>query len=80
MLDEEFEYYLQNREQFIRQYPNKFIVIKGNKVLGAYDDKFDAIKETAMSEELGTFLVQLCSAENSSINQVFHSRLIFSRN
>ena len=60
-LEREFNYYKENFDAFVAKYANKYIVVKGNSVLGDYDNKDEAVKETRKNHELGTFMVKLCS-------------------
>lgn len=57
---DDFDYFIDNTEDFYRQYGKKFLAIKHGAVLGVYDNFMGAVKETAKSEELGTFIVQKC--------------------
>lgn len=75
MLKNEFEYFLANKENLVKDYEGKFIVIKDRKVIGAYDTEAMAVKETAKEHALGTFLVQECSLSEDSYTQTFHSRV-----
>ena len=76
-LDKEFNYYLQNQEEFVEKYRGKFIVIKGKEVLGVYDSDIEAVRETTKHHELGTFLVQKCEPGSESYTYTFHSRAAF---
>jgi len=77
-LKKEFESYLANQDEMVRQYNGKFIVLKDEKVLGAYDDELTAITETQKTHQLGTFLVQQVSPGTNAYSQTFHSRVVFS--
>ena len=59
----EFEYYIKNHKSFIPAYVGRTIVIKGQKVLGVYDDDLEAIRNTIKEHELGTFLVHKVEEE-----------------
>lgn len=78
MLENEFKFFKDNHERLFRDYPNKHIVIKDNKVLFS-DDTFEGAlgKAIAGGLEVGTFIIQLCSAGESGYTQTFHSRVIF---
>lgn len=74
MLEKEYEFYQQNKEQLISDYLNKYIVIKDNSVLGVYDSMDDAVKTSLSKNTLGTFLVKLVEAEEQTVrfyNRVF---------
>ena len=77
-LKDEFEYYLAHQSELARKYEGKYIVIKGQKVLGDYEKQLDAIEKTAVEHELGTFLVQECDPDPESTIQTFHLRTYFS--
>ncbi len=76
-LRKEFGYYLQHQDELVKQYNGKFIVIKNNTVIGAYDSELEAVMNTSRQHELGTFLVQKCEPGTSSYTQTYHSRAIF---
>ena len=77
-LKKEFDYYLANQVELVKQYNGKYVAIKGQKVLGAYDTQIAAITETKKVHELGTFLVQKVEPGTSAYSQTFHSRVAFS--
>ena len=76
-LKREFDYYLAHQAELVRQYEGKFIVLKNEQVIGSYDSELQAVRETAKSEALGTFLVQKCEPGQDSVTNVFHSRVAF---
>ena len=77
-LKREFQFYLEHQKEMVAKYDGKFIVLKTEQVLGAYDDELTAITETQKSHEIGTFLVQKVSEGSSAYTQTFHSRVVFS--
>lgn len=60
MLDKEFQYFLDHQDELVKKYNGKFIVIKGQKVVGNHDTFIDAYYKTQEQHELGTFLIQEC--------------------
>tara|TARA_R110002050_G_scaffold32401_7_gene83500 strand:+ start:1589 stop:1828 length:240 start_codon:yes stop_codon:yes gene_type:complete len=76
MLEKEFKYYLENQEEFLKQYKGRFIVIKSNKILGDYSSEIEALAETRKTHELGTFLIQKCSPGNNDYTETYHSRVV----
>jgi hypothetical protein len=58
MLDAERQYFEQHRDDLLRQYPGRFILIKNQEVRGPFDTIQEAL--TAGSREYGTssFLVR----------------------
>ena len=75
LLAKEFQFYLNNQAELVKQYDGRVIVIKGGRVLGDYDSDAIAISVTRESHELGTFLVQHVSAGDEAYTQTFHSRV-----
>jgi hypothetical protein len=76
-LEREFEYFLAHQDELVREYRGKFVVIKGEKVIGVCSSELEAVEKTSKQEELGTFLVQRCEPGNESYTQSFHSRVLF---
>jgi hypothetical protein len=58
MLEKEFHYYENHRNEFVKQYLDKFIVISDDKLVAAYDNENDAYYTTIKSIPLGSFLIQ----------------------
>lgn len=75
MLNNEFEYYLNNQSDLVKKYNGKIIVIIDNQVIGSYANEMDAIRETSKTHAMGTFLVQKCEPGKESYTQTFHSRV-----
>jgi len=73
---DEFNYYLQHQQELVDKYEGKFIVIKNDSVLGAFDSELDAIRETTKTHELGTFLIQKCKPGKESYTQTYRSRVM----
>lgn len=76
-LQQNFEYFINHHDELVKLYNGKFVVIKDEHVLAAYDDEMEAIEETQKNHPLGTFLVQLCTPGEQSYTQTFHSRVAF---
>lgn len=57
-LEAEFKYYLENRDELISRYGSRYIVIKGCRVVGAYDTEDEALEETLKDHEMGTFIMR----------------------
>ncbi|KAA6349880.1 hypothetical protein EZS27_002776 [termite gut metagenome] len=77
MLDKEFKYYLDNQDELLKKYNGRFIVVVGGKVVGDYDSFEQALFHSKKKHELGTFLIQECTAGEDAYTQTFHSRVIF---
>ena len=77
MLDREFKYYLTNKDELIKKYLGKYLIIKDETVDGAYDTEIDAYISGVSKFSLGTFLIQQCLPGDENYTQTFHSRVIF---
>jgi hypothetical protein len=74
-LEKEFAFYLESKDLLLMKYVGRYVVIKNQEVIGAYDSKAEAVAETSKSHEMGTFLVQLCEPGPESHTQTFRSRI-----
>ncbi|MEE8483150.1 MAG: DUF5678 domain-containing protein [Nitrospinota bacterium] len=77
ILEKEFKYYIAHQDELVAKYKGKYIVIKGESVIGSYDDEIKALEQTSKNHELGTFLVQKCEPGKENYTQSFHSRVTF---
>lgn len=68
-----FEFYLANQDDMVEKYDGRVIAIKGDQVLGAYDDELSAINETKKTHKLGTFIVQRVSEGDEEYTVTIHS-------
>ena len=60
MANQNYEYFKNNFDELYEQYKGEYVALKDCKVIGVYDNFAKAVKETAKTEVLGTFLVQHC--------------------
>lgn len=77
MLQQEFQYYLDNQENLVKEFNGKVLVIIGEEIVGVYNTETEAYFESIKKYEPGTFLVQQCTPGNDSYTQTFHSRVVF---
>lgn len=77
MLEKEFKYYIDNQIELVKKYKGKFLVIKGERIVDAYDSFEQAVAESQGKYELGTFLIQQCLPGEDSYTQTFHTRAVF---
>lgn len=71
----EFEWYLAHQDELVREHNGRFVVIKGERVIGSYATAIEAVRETEKTEALGTFLVQRVAPGADSHTQTFYSRV-----
>ena len=78
MQSDDFKFFRENHDVLLKEYFNKYIVIKDRNVLFCGDSFKDALSMALDGGlELGTFIIQLCSEGESGYTQTFHSRVIF---
>jgi hypothetical protein len=63
MLDTEWEFYEKNRNELVKKYCGKFIVISGEKIISVYDDENQAYFETVKTIPLGSFMIHHVTEE-----------------
>lgn len=73
MLKEEFQFYLDNQSQLVSEFNGKFLVIIGQKVVGAYRTMHEAATKAAKKYQLGTFLIQQCTEGEEAYTQDFYN-------
>jgi hypothetical protein len=76
-LEKEYSYFLKNKEALLKSFPNKFIVIIDDEVVGNFGSQEEALKEASKKYKLGTFLIQKVSQAESDVIQRFFSMVYF---
>lgn len=77
MLEAEYDFYKKNKEELLKQYLNKVVVIIGDKVVATYNNVADAITKTSAEHTLGTFLVKEIKENDPPI--IFRSRVRYAK-
>jgi hypothetical protein len=77
MLDKELQYYIDNQSELVKNYKGKYLVIKGQSIIGVFNSEIEAYSETVKKHELGTFLIQECQPGDENYTQTFRTRVIF---
>lgn len=62
----DFDYFIQNYKELYKQYGHKFLAIKDKKVLGAFDSVPDAISQLSKEYEIGSYIIQECTDDDSA--------------
>lgn len=79
MLEKEFKYYLDNQADLAKKYPNQFLVIIGDSVVGVYATRKEAYDKASTEYHLGDFLIQQAQLGDNNHTQIFHTRAIVNR-
>lgn len=77
MKDKNLQFFKDNKAELVNNFTNKFIVIANSEVIGSYDSEEEAYFQTIKTHDLGTFIIQLCSLDESAYIQTYHSRASF---
>lgn len=64
-MDLDYEWFLENYMDIFQRYGESYVVIKNRQILGTYSSYADGVRKTAVTEELGTFIVQFCNGDES---------------
>ncbi len=75
-LEKNYDFFLKNKDKFLKEYPGKFLVIKNQEVIGVYDEEIAALSETSKEHQQGSFIIQECTPESVNDPQIFHTRVI----
>lgn len=76
MRDEDFGWFVENYAKLYEEYGVSYLVIRGKKVIGAYQTPKEAIDETTKSFSMGDFIVQFCNGEESGYTNYIASAQI----
>lgn len=77
MLEKETKYFEQHKEELLKKFKGKYIIIVGEEVVGWFDSEKDAYFEAVQKYGAGNFLIQVCDPDGEEPVQVFHSRVAF---
>lgn len=72
--DKNYEYFSKNKNELCKKYLNMFLIIKEEKVFGAYET-FEEALNAAKNIEAGTYIIQRCEKDEEI--QIFHTRVRF---
>lgn len=57
-IQQEIDYYKANRQLFLDTYNGKFLVIKGQQIIGVYTSRTKAYNDTVVLHKEGTFIIE----------------------
>ena len=74
-LQEEYNYFKENKEVLQENYCGKFVAIQGHDVIGAGDEKVDLVRKmSAKGYTIGEFLVHRITEDRDPVRK-YHSRI-----
>lgn len=68
VLEKEIEAYERNLEDWLRQYKDRFVLVKGEKLIGVFNTTDEALSEGARQFGLESFLVRQVKEEEEKIS------------
>lgn len=71
-LEQEYEYYLEIRGELERDHDGKYVAIKGQRVLGVFDDYGQASNAVYVEHEYGTVLMQQIGRDYEYFHAMTH--------
>ncbi len=74
--DKNYEWFKENLHELVKSYDNQYVVIKNENILGVYPSFDDAFNETVKNERPGSFLIQLCSLDETKTGQTFFTHRV----
>lgn len=58
MLDKDIKFFRTNRLKIAEKFPGKYVVIKGQKLIGVYNSHKEAYEATTQTHEVGSFIIE----------------------
>jgi len=74
--DRDFNFFLESMSNLYQVYGRKFVAVKNQNILGAYNTFNEALENTLKTDELGTFLIQECFDSREKMVQHFQCNVM----
>ena len=71
-----YEWFREHLPELVNNYDGKYIVIKNYAVIGSYDTFENAWTETLKREKAGTFIIQLCTEDETQTAQTYFTNMV----
>jgi hypothetical protein len=68
-----YEWFEKNLPDLVLKYDDQYVVIKEEAVIASYPSFETALVETVKTETPGTFIIQLCSLDESKTTQTIYT-------
>ena len=75
----DYDFFINNLTALYKEYGHRFLAIKNETVIGAYNSFDDALTETLKTEAPGTFLIQECVADPNDLILTFQGNVSFAQ-
>lgn len=73
MQSSDYEWFLEHFSELFNKFGNRYVAIKNKTVLGAYSTYAEGVNTTLKTEQIGTFIVQLCGNDESAYTNYISS-------
>lgn len=70
-----YQYYLDNYDELVKQYDGKVLVLVDCKVADVCNNEAEAYERGAAKYGFGNFIFQRCSKEQKTYSTILHSRV-----
>ena len=72
MLEKEFQYYLKNEKEFLEKYPNQYVMIQNENLIGVYPSEDAAYYDMINKVSTSPVLVQQCTSSPMGRTSLFN--------
>lgn len=62
----DFDFFTNQYQNLYKEYGHKFLAIKKKMILGAFDSIPEAIEKLSEEHEIGTYIIQECTGDDSA--------------
>lgn len=62
----DFDFFIENYQNLYEKYGHKFLAVKNKEILGAYDSVEETISDLAPAHEVGSYIIQECTGDESA--------------
>ena len=62
VFERELKYFIAHQDELVRQYAGKALVLRGEEVVGAYDNPLEAYLSAQKRFPVGSFMIQPCAS------------------
>lgn len=69
----DFKWFKENHVDLFKKYGDTFLAIKNEQVIGTYRSYAEGVRKTSEKEELGTFIIQHCTQDESGYTNFIYS-------
>lgn len=79
MFEDELKFFVANQKELVKKYRGKTLVIKGQTIVGVYQNVLEAYLEAQKKCKVGTFMIQPCKPGPSAYTVTISSNATLSR-